>query len=93
MILSAFKKLTGTAIILFCVLFSTAGFSQVTELPLSINPEIYDVNSSLEKSIKRELLAVNQEHNKNIENDGWRSWFIFKKEGNQNLYFISISKF
>ena len=37
-----------------------------------------------EKSIKRELLAVNQEHNKNIENDSWRSWFIFKKEGNQN---------
>jgi insulysin len=37
-----------------------------------------------ENSIGRELLAVNQEHNKNIENDSWRSWFIFKKEGNQN---------
>ena len=37
-----------------------------------------------ESCINRELLAVNQEHNKNIENDGWRSWFIFKQEGNQN---------
>ena len=37
-----------------------------------------------ENSIGRELLAVNQEHNKNIEHDGWRSWFIFKQEGNQS---------
>ena len=37
-----------------------------------------------ESCINRELLAVNQEHNKNIEHDGWRSWFIFKQEGNQN---------
>ena len=37
-----------------------------------------------QNSIARELLAVNQEHLKNIENDSWRSWFIFKKEGNQD---------
>jgi insulysin len=37
-----------------------------------------------ENAISRELLAVNQEHQKNIEHDGWRSWFIFKQEGNQN---------
>jgi len=37
-----------------------------------------------ESCINRELLAVNQEHKKNIENDNWRSWFIFKQEGNQN---------
>ena len=36
-----------------------------------------------QNSIKRELLAVNQEHNKNVENDMWRRWFIFKQEGNQ----------
>lgn len=34
--------------------------------------------------VKRELLAVDQEHAKNIENDNWREWFIFKETGNQN---------
>lgn len=37
-----------------------------------------------ESSVGRELLAINQEYNKNLEHDGWREWFIFKKEGNQN---------
>jgi len=35
-------------------------------------------------AVKRELLAVNQEHEKNIEHDGWREWMIFKETGNQN---------
>ncbi len=33
--------------------------------------------------IGRELLAVDQENDKNIENDGWRNWMIFKETGNQ----------
>ncbi|MGR3973044.1 MAG: insulinase family protein [Candidatus Rhabdochlamydia sp.] len=33
----------------------------------------------LESSIKRELLAVDQEHAKNIENDAWRSYMILKE--------------
>ncbi len=36
-----------------------------------------------EKSVSKELLAVNQEYAKNIENDGWREWQIFKERGNQ----------
>jgi insulysin len=35
-----------------------------------------------ENCIDRELLAVNQEYNKNRENDNWRGWYIFKTEGN-----------
>lgn len=35
-------------------------------------------------SIERELLAVDQEHAKNIENDGWRQYMIFKETGNPN---------
>lgn len=34
-------------------------------------------------SIGRELHAVDQEHAKNIENDGWRQYMIFKETGNQ----------
>jgi insulysin len=37
-----------------------------------------------EDSVKRELLAVNQEFSKSIENDSWRQWMIFKETGNQN---------
>ncbi len=33
-------------------------------------------------SINRELLAVDQEHSKNIENDDWREYMIFKETGN-----------
>jgi insulysin len=33
-------------------------------------------------SIGRELHAVDQEHAKNIENDGWRQYMIFKETGN-----------
>ena len=33
-------------------------------------------------SIGRELHAVDQEHSKNIENDGWRQYMIFKETGN-----------
>jgi len=33
-------------------------------------------------SIERELLAVDQEHAKNLENDGWRQYMIFKETGN-----------
>ena len=36
----------------------------------------------LTSSIERELLAVDQEHAKNIENDGWRQYMIFKETGN-----------
>ena len=35
-------------------------------------------------SVARELHAVDQENDKNIENDGWRKWMIFKETGNQN---------
>ncbi|MCH9611934.1 MAG: Protease 3 [Chlamydiia bacterium] len=34
--------------------------------------------------IGRELNAVDQEHMKNIEHDGWREWMIFKELGNPN---------
>lgn len=34
-------------------------------------------------SINRELLAVDQEHAKNIEHDGWRQYMILKESGNQ----------
>ncbi len=34
--------------------------------------------------INRELLAVDQEHSKNIEHDGWRQWMILKESGNPN---------
>ncbi len=33
-------------------------------------------------SVGRELLAVDQEHSKNIENDGWREYMILKETGN-----------
>src|SRR5579872_1596953 len=33
-------------------------------------------------SISRELHAVDQEHAKNIEHDGWREYMIFKETGN-----------
>lgn len=35
-------------------------------------------------SISRELHAVDQEFAKNIENDGWREYMIFKETGNPN---------
>jgi insulysin len=35
-------------------------------------------------SIDRELHAVDQEHAKNIEHDGWRQWMILKETGNLN---------
>ena len=35
-----------------------------------------------ESSVARELRAVNQEYAKNIENDRWREWQIFKELGN-----------
>ena len=34
--------------------------------------------------INRELHAVDQEHSKNIEHDGWRQYMIFKETGNPN---------
>lgn len=34
--------------------------------------------------VKRELLAVNQEHLKNVEHDGWREYRIFQETGNPN---------
>ncbi|MCI0382237.1 MAG: insulinase family protein [Chlamydiae bacterium] len=36
----------------------------------------------LPSCINRELLAVDQEHAKNIENDAWREWMVFKEMGN-----------
>lgn len=36
----------------------------------------------LPSSIGRELHAVDQEHSKNIENDNWRQYMIFKETGN-----------
>ena len=38
----------------------------------------------LPSCIGRELHAVDQEHGKNIEHDGWRSYMILKETGNQN---------
>ena len=35
-----------------------------------------------ESSVKRELLAVDQENDKNIQNDGWRHWMVMKETGN-----------
>ncbi len=35
-----------------------------------------------EDSVKRELNAVNQEHQKNIENDGWREYMVLKENAN-----------
>ncbi len=59
----------------------------------SINNEAYD--SALDRfshffidplfspsCISRELHAVDQEHAKNIENDGWREYMVFKETGN-----------
>ena len=37
----------------------------------------------LPSCIGRELHAVDQEHSKNIENDGWRQYMIFKETSNQ----------
>jgi insulysin len=37
-----------------------------------------------QESVNRELLAVNQEYSKSIENDPWRQWMIFKETGNQS---------
>lgn len=34
--------------------------------------------------VQRELLAVDQEHSKNIRTDSRRNWMIFKETGNQN---------
>ena len=34
-------------------------------------------------SVSRELKAVDQENDKNIQNDGWRKWMIIKETGNQ----------
>lgn len=36
----------------------------------------------LQNSVGRELLAVDQEHAKNIEHDGWRCYMIMKETGN-----------
>jgi insulysin len=33
-------------------------------------------------SVQRELKAVDQENDKNIQNDGWRQWMIVKETGN-----------
>lgn len=38
----------------------------------------------LPSCIERELLAVDQEHSKNLEHDGWRQYMIFKEIGNPN---------
>jgi len=38
----------------------------------------------LPSSINRELHAVDQEHAKNVEHDGWRQYMIYKETGNQN---------
>ncbi len=37
-----------------------------------------------QSGVERELLAVDQEHSKNIENDYRRVWEIFKETGNEN---------
>jgi len=38
----------------------------------------------LQACIGRELHAVDQEHAKNLEHDGWRQYMIYKETGNQN---------
>ncbi len=35
-------------------------------------------------NIAREMYAVDQEFAKNVENDGWREYMVFKETGNQN---------
>ncbi len=42
-------------------------------------------------SIGRELQAVDQEHAKNIEHDGWRQWMILKETGNPEHPHASFS--
>ncbi len=42
-------------------------------------------------SISRELHAVDQEHAKNIEHDGWRQYMIFKETANPNHPHCSFS--
>ena len=44
-----------------------------------------------ESGVGRELHAVDQEHDKNIENDLWREWYIFKETGNPNHPNVSFS--
>jgi insulysin len=41
--------------------------------------------------INRELHAVDQEHSKNIEHDGWRQYMIMKESGNPNHPYSSFS--
>ena len=41
--------------------------------------------------IERELHAVDQEHSKNIEHDGWRQYMIMKESGNPNHPYSSFS--
>jgi insulysin len=41
--------------------------------------------------INRELHAVDQEHAKNIEHDGWRQYMIMKESGNPNHPYSSFS--
>lgn len=41
--------------------------------------------------IDRELLAVDQEHAKNIEHDGWRQYMVFKETANPNHPIIKFS--
>jgi insulysin len=41
--------------------------------------------------INRELHAVDQEHAKNIEHDGWRQYMIMKESGNPNHPFSAFS--
>ncbi len=42
-------------------------------------------------SVERELHAVDQEHSKNIENDGWRQYMILKETGNPAHPFSGFS--
>lgn len=37
-----------------------------------------------ESSIEREMQAVNQEFMAQLDNDGWRAWYVFRETGNQN---------
>ncbi len=35
-----------------------------------------------QSAVKKELIAVDQENDKNLENDAWREWYVFKETGN-----------
>jgi insulysin len=42
-------------------------------------------------SIEREMIAVNNEHEKNLQNDDWRTWQMLKNSSDPNFPFSHFS--